>query len=527
MWRPNWQDHSDWVFDALNNNAYQAANITVTLANGTTLSDPITNADILAGGLSVDRYTVSSGNIIPGTAIASELNLKLNNHDGRFNDVNFAGAELYVTITVQNPNRQGSDSASCTIPLGYYIVTNPPRMLSGISITALDRMIKFDKPVDPTHFISVNPYHVSNMWDILRTSCVDCGVVFKEILNYPRLPNITTKMEVIPSTTDTLTYRQLMIWAASLLGVCLYINYDGKLTVGWYNIPEELGVGDFVCTPETRYNGEIYNEVVNITGVFYKDVNDEGILVGNGDYVIDYTNNKLIPIIRYGTGQNPSDIRDALTQIYNGQSGSYDDPLLPGFPWGYTPFSATVKPVPYLWPMDSIDYEEWTYDDNGEVSEVAYHLTALTNVHYVLNGVSSICASGNTQQETTSVASGAGTSSYYGNQEFGKSLFNGTATFNYDVIVRENKLLKVVTATGSVSVSSSSASETGTLTVTPGDGWTPIGVVGFAVSQSWCFVRSVRLISGSSVEIAVRYTGTSTSSQTVTLTADVLCLHTG
>lgn len=94
-----------------------------------------------------------------------------------------------------------------------------------------------------------------------------------------------------------------------------------------------------------------------------------------------------------------------------------------------------------------------------------------------------------------------------------------------DVIIPENKLLKVLTVSDTVTVSTDSASQSKTIAVNPGTGWTAIGVVGFEASQSWCAVRQARLVNGS-VEMAVRYHGSSSTGQTVTLTAAVLCLHT-
>ena len=102
---------------------------------------------------------------------------------------------------------------------------------------------------------------------------------------------------------------------------------------------------------------------------------------------------------------------------------------------------------------------------------------------------------------------------------------NYPAILNNDVVIPVNRLLKVVTVDGTVSVSTSSPTATKTLAVTAGTGFTPIGVVGFEASQSWCAVRQARLVNGS-VEMAIRYHGSSSTSQTVTLTADVLCLHT-
>lgn len=103
---------------------------------------------------------------------------------------------------------------------------------------------------------------------------------------------------------------------------------------------------------------------------------------------------------------------------------------------------------------------------------------------------------------------------------------NYPAILNDDVISALGNLLKVVQASGSASVSTSNTTATATLTVTAGTGWTPIAVVGFKASRSWCSVREVMLDSNGDVEMSLRYHGSSSSSQTVTLTADVLCLHT-
>lgn len=100
------------------------------------------------------------------------------------------------------------------------------------------------------------------------------------------------------------------------------------------------------------------------------------------------------------------------------------------------------------------------------------------------------------------------------------------AKFLQPVIVLAEGLLKVIEATDTVTVSSGSPTATKTITVTPGTGWTPVGVVGYKASQTWCSVREVMLVNGE-VEMSLRYHGSSSTSQTVTLTAKVLCIHTG
>ncbi len=94
-----------------------------------------------------------------------------------------------------------------------------------------------------------------------------------------------------------------------------------------------------------------------------------------------------------------------------------------------------------------------------------------------------------------------------------------------DLVTPLGRLLKVVTVSDSGTVSTGATTMSKTKAVEPGDGWTPVGIVGFRVSNSFCVLTRAQ-IDGGSVEMSCRYNGTSSSGLTVTLTADVLCLHT-
>lgn len=85
--------------------------------------------------------------------------------------------------------------------------------------------------------------------------------------------------------------------------------------------------------------------------------------------------------------------------------------------------------------------------------------------------------------------------------------------------------LKVKTVETSTRVKTSEASVEGTIAVNAEQGWTPLCVGGFSLSQSWCFMSKCYLDSGS-VKYALRYTGTNTSYQNVTVKAYVLCMRT-
>lgn len=108
----------------------------------------ITDKDIVLGGFSVNRYSVSGSKIEIGSVVAAEIELKLNNADGRFNSVLFEGAEMYVRVGTKKWNAHRWENAEYHyVPFGYFTVDEAPRKLEIITLTALDRMVLFDKPV--------------------------------------------------------------------------------------------------------------------------------------------------------------------------------------------------------------------------------------------------------------------------------------------------------------------------------------------------------------------------------------------
>ena len=91
-----------------------------------------------------------SGNRIEiGSVIASELTLVLDNSDGKYDDVVFEGAELFVRVGVKKWDAKTWENADFHfVPFGYFTVDETPRKLRSITLSALDRMMLFDKKVD-------------------------------------------------------------------------------------------------------------------------------------------------------------------------------------------------------------------------------------------------------------------------------------------------------------------------------------------------------------------------------------------
>lgn len=344
---------SQEVKNLFNKNYIQVADITV---NGVNESFSVAENEIVQGSLSIDRYSVSNSKIEVGSAVAAELTLKLKNDDGKYDNTVFEGAEVFVKIGIKKWDAHRWENAVIHwIPCGYFTIDEPPRALSTITISALDRMILFDKTVD----ISKLSFPMT-VTDLLNKICTICGVTLATDIT--RLPNKDYQITAYPEGQD-LTYRTLLQWCAALTGTCAFMNYDGNLELKWY---EQT---DLTISPSERYNSDMQENDVAITGIYFKDAANTEYIAGTDDYCLDLSSNGLLQ----------DNVQVVLDTLYV---------FLKGF--SYRPYTATIKSAPYIYPMDMIHYE----DAKGEV-----HDTIITNVTFGMNLSTSIAGKGETTQK--------------------------------------------------------------------------------------------------------------------------------
>lgn len=344
---------SQEVKNLFNKNYIQIADITV---NGVNESFSVAENEIVQGSLSIDRYSVSNSKIEVGSAVAAELTLKLKNDDGKYDNTVFEGAEVFVKIGIKKWDAHRWENAVIHwIPCGYFTIDEPPRALSTITISALDRMILFDKTVD----ISKLSFPMT-VADLLNKICTIRGVTLATDIT--RLPNKDYQITAYPEGQD-LTYRTLLQWCAALTGTCAFMNYDGNLELKWY---EQT---DLTISPSERYNSDMQENDVAITGIYFKDAANTEYIAGTDDYCLDLSSNGLLQ----------DNVQVVLDTLYVSLKG-----------FSYRPYTATIKSAPYIYPMDMIHYE----DAKGEV-----HDTIITNVTFGMNLSTSIAGKGETTQK--------------------------------------------------------------------------------------------------------------------------------
>lgn len=371
------------IIKSFNEGNKQTALIEVTAGSKTFT---ITDADIIQGGLKIDRYCVTNSKIEVGSAVASELSLKLRNYDGKFNDVSFEGAVLNVKIGIKLSSvlegatlgkgilgrmilgSASSDQDVAYVPCGLFIVDTPPRKLSTISISALDYMVLFDREVNASALSF--PIHVDAL---IQKICSICNVTLATDVSV--LPNHYFSIGGLPDTNQKLTYRQLLQWCAQLTGTCSFMDGSGRLVLKWY---EQTGV---TITASERYSSDMLENDITITGFTCDDGKGNTYLSGTADYTIDLSDCGFLTNAYEGV----------LKELQAARGG-----------FAYRPYSATIKSSPYLFPLDMIRYK----DKDGVV-----HDTIVTNVTLALNCNTAISGAGETVTSSSYAQSTSGVTS--------------------------------------------------------------------------------------------------------------------
>ena len=347
--------------------------ITGTDRNGATIS--ITDDNVIEDSFQIDRYSCNGGKLEIGTAIAGQLTLKLENGNGQYDGLVFEGAELFVEVGIADWTQ--SSPTVTYITCGYFTPDEQPRRLSTISITALDRMMRFDAVSltmipwttrsgevittdsgEPIYFVKSIRFPCT-IAQIVAQAAALCNVPFTQDLS--GFPNANINIQELPVPNKDLTYRTLIQWCAAIMGCNAWIDWTGSLRFSWYE-----NTTDYVSTIDNRYSSDLYENDLSITGVAYTNNSGIQFVEGSADYTVDIVGNLLI-------GAQVVTMLPAINAALNG--------------FTYRPFTVAAVNAPYLWPMDVITFRDKDGND---------HTSALTNVAFGLNGTTALESKGMT-----------------------------------------------------------------------------------------------------------------------------------
>lgn len=364
---------------------------TFTFANSTTLV--VDQSDVIMGSLVLDRSCVSGSSLELGSCVASEFSMTLLNDDNSLDGKNFEGAEIYAEIGVSDGTND------YYIPLGYFIVDGVPKVRDTVAITALDRMVKFDVPVNG---LETWWGATKSVTQIVNRCCSVCGVTLAT--NIASFPNVGYTFAKPDELADGMTYRQLLSYCVGAMGKVAWMNAEGNLEIGF---AEQLNlessatvgiaiVGDAIVGNSTgngalqshldesnRYSSDYEDYTITITGVVCTKTEenqsgesyDHEYVVGTDDYAFDLSNNPII-------ASNPTTLLANLSGLIG---------------IAYTPITAITVPCPYIFPMDWVSYKK------GETN--LYSI--VTNFTFTMNGNNGVASVGESPTEKARASVGS------------------------------------------------------------------------------------------------------------------------
>ena len=244
----------------------------VVLRNGTKLTlDP--SKDFRIDGNSI---TTNGGSSFPlGVALSRTIELNLDNYDGRFDAIDFYGAEitLFTGMTLD-------DGSVEKIKEGIFSVVEPTTPGSTITLVAADYMAKTsDSYVANTTF-------PATIFNIYRDVCIQCNLVAGSA-------KFTNGDFVVDAISENVTCREMLGYIAMIAGGNAMCNSNGAVIIKSYDFSGlKKSDGTYDYTKAQNFSGfqknpSISTDMIRITGV--KAENDDGdekqsYIVGSEDY---------------------------------------------------------------------------------------------------------------------------------------------------------------------------------------------------------------------------------------------------
>lgn len=241
---------------------------------GTVGNVSFTEANIVSGSLTVQNQLADS-EIILGAVYVGELTCT------------FTGLQVsrYTwvgkVITLSYWQEIGEDEWE-EVPLGIFTVDSAEHTEQGVSVTAYDRMMIFDKPCNYSTATGA-------AYDLLILACTECGVTLGMTqAEVEELPNSSYILNMY-GENDISTWRDYLSQLSAALGAFCRITRDGKLvlkryqtsaadTIDWTDRNSGGSFADF----ETRFTAVSLDVVEAETMEYFADDPDDGLTYSLG-----------------------------------------------------------------------------------------------------------------------------------------------------------------------------------------------------------------------------------------------------
>lgn len=230
----------------------------------------IAEQNLSISGLTYSSMAFEDEELTIGAACSAELGIELLNFDGGLSSFNFDGTEFTASIGVL----VGEEYEY--VPLGVFISEKPDKLKpKKISITAHDRMVKFDVSADA--FLNSLSYPTT-LKNIFTSLCAHVGVP----ASMADFPNSGKTFDSPLFRTQDVLCREVLQWIAEAACSFARISRSGVCELAWFTNTN-------VTFNKTANSADYYNAVVSEYQVAKIDKlqvaaseKDIGVIVGTG-----------------------------------------------------------------------------------------------------------------------------------------------------------------------------------------------------------------------------------------------------
>ena len=193
--------------------------INITLEDGTRLPN-LTNADLRAFSID-DAVSDDNSFTMLGSTIINQCSITLDNLSGEYFQYNFKYAD--VVVYIDYPLLDGTVER---IRKGTFYVDDDRYVGGTVELTCFDNLAKLDKD-----YAASKLDYPATIEDIILDACNVCGIEF----SYTKIPYSDFLVPAKPIKEQT-TFRQVVGWAAQIVGCYVRCDTYGRLELNWCNL---------------------------------------------------------------------------------------------------------------------------------------------------------------------------------------------------------------------------------------------------------------------------------------------------
>ena len=196
----------------------------ITLSNNTVLN--LTNEELWSGGFrKEDAVSEDDSFTALGSTIIGSATIAINNMDDAYSGYDFMNATVVTYIALELGEGQSAQLEK--VKMGTYTVDAARYNGSIITLELLDNMEQFDRPYSSSTLV-----YPATLYEIIADACTKCSVTLDtSSLTFPHYNyHIATRPE-----DGSITFREVVGWAAAIAGCFARCNRDGKLELKWFD----------------------------------------------------------------------------------------------------------------------------------------------------------------------------------------------------------------------------------------------------------------------------------------------------